>query len=235
MSNRSILIIEDNKDLAELLAVHLRDLQYEVALCFDGAQGLQQASQQNHDLVILDLMLPGLDGLAICKALRVQKKYISILMLTAKSSQLDRINGLEVGADDYITKPFNISEMLARIKAIFRRMDAFDKQIHPEQETIIHHPPLLIDVVKHTVTINQHSIEITAKEFDLLVFFASQPGRVFSRNQLLDQVWGYGHDGFEHTVNSHINRLRMKIESNPKKPKFIQTVWGIGYKFSEPR
>ena len=230
---KKILIIEDNKELAQLLALHLRDLYDQVVLCHDGTQGLQQAVKVDYDLVILDLMLPGVEGLEICKRLRAKENYVPILMLTAKSSELDRVLGLELGADDYVTKPFSITEVLARIKAIFRRVDAMQGRLEKQEETHIRRGEMEINLHKHMVMICGRHIELTAREFDLLVYFARQPGRVYTREQLLDQVWGYGHDGYEHTVNSHINRLRMKIEDNPGDPEYILTVWGVGYKFSE--
>jgi DNA-binding response OmpR family regulator len=230
---KKILIIEDNKELAQLLALHLRDLYGEVVLYHDGTLGLQQAVTAEYDLVILDLMLPGVDGLEICKRLRAKESYMPILMLTAKSSELDRVLGLESGADDYVTKPFSITEVLARIKAIFRRVDAMQGGLKKQEETHIKRGEMEINLPKHCVMIRGRQIELTAREFDLLAYFARQPGRVYSREQLLDQVWGYGHDGYEHTVNSHINRLRMKIEDNPGDPEYILTVWGVGYKFSE--
>ena len=233
MSAKKILIIEDNEDMAQLLALHLRDLQHNVELCFDGDSGLQHVENRQYHLIILDLMLPGNDGLSICRSIRAKHNYTPILMLTAKASEFDRVLGLETGADDYVTKPFSITEVLARIKAIFRRMDAIEPGHQDSQSSIIQRGLITIDQDKHTVTIADRAIDLTAREFDLLVFFARCPGRVFTRNELLDRVWGYGHDGYEHTVNSHINRLRVKIENNPKQPVYIQTVWGVGYKFSE--
>lgn len=230
---KKILIIEDNKELALLLSLHLRDLYDEVVLCHDGSQGLQMAAYTDYDLVILDLMLPGMDGLEICKRLRTKENYTPILMLTAKSTELDRVLGLELGADDYVTKPFSITEVLARIKAIFRRIDAVQSKLVEQDDTLIKRGEMEIDQQKHLVIIRRQQVELTAKEFDLLVYFARQPGRVYSRAQLLDHVWGYGHDGYEHTVNSHINRLRTKIEDDPGDPEYILTVWGVGYKFSE--
>lgn len=233
MQSKKILIIEDNEDLAQLLALHLRDLQHHVELSFDGDSGLHNAEVNQYDLVILDLMLPGCDGLSICRAIRATPTYTPILMLTAKDSELDRVRGLETGADDYVTKPFSITELLARIKAIFRRTDALGTSGQNEYFQVIQYGLLIICPDKRTVTIDKKDIELTAREFDLLLFFSRHPGRVFSRGELLDKVWGYGHDGYEHTVNSHINRLRVKIEDNPKRPHYIQTIWGVGYKFLE--
>lgn len=233
MHGKSILIIEDNEDMAQLLALHLRDLQCHVEICIDGLSGMEKIKHKDFDLVILDLMLPGHDGLTICREIRKKPVYNAVLMLTAKDSKMDCIHGLETGADDYVTKPFSITEVLARIKAIFRRSDAITSIIQGKQYGIIQRGTLLICSEQHQVTVNDLAVDLTAREFELLLFFAQNPGRVFSRSELLDKVWGYGHDGFEHTVNSHINRLRFKIEQDPKQPVYIQTVWGVGYKFME--
>lgn len=227
-----ILVVEDNKDLAQVLKMHLEDLSLDVDLAYDGLSGLTKAETGTYDLIILDLMLPGLDGMEICRHVRRKKAYTPILMLTSKSSELDRVLGLEMGADDYVTKPFSIKELMARVKAIFRRMDGMQSNPKKEQE-IIQAGSLVIDSARRTVDCKGEAIDLTAKEFDLLLHFASHPGRVYSRSQLLDIVWGYGHEGYEHTVNSHMNRLRAKIEEDPSNPKYILTVWGVGYKFSE--
>jgi len=233
MLPKTILIIEDNEDMAQLLALHLRDLKYTVKLCFDGTSGLEQITNNQFNLVILDLMLPGCDGLSICKSIRSKPDYTAILMLTAKASELDRVTGLETGADDYVTKPFSLSELLARIKAIFRRMDALESNPTNVSTSLLQRGLLNINLENRQVTVKGNVVDLTVKEFDLLVFFASHPARVYTRNELLNQVWGMGYEDYEHTVNSHINRLRVKIEDDPKKPVYIQTVWGIGYKFSE--
>jgi len=231
--SRRILVIEDNKDLAHLLEIHLRDLSYEVDLAFDGDKGIAKAEAENYNLIILDLMLPGLDGLEICRRLRTRPRYTPILMLTSKSSELDRVLGLEMGADDYVTKPFSIRELMARVKAIFRRIERVKSDQEAGDQAIIHAGDLTIDLEKRKVSLKGEPIDFTAKEFDLLLHLAKHPGRVYTRSQLLDEVWGYGHDGYEHTVNSHINRLRAKIEENPAQPRYILTVWGVGYKFAE--
>jgi two-component system, OmpR family, response regulator len=226
-----ILIVEDNKDLAKVLKMHLEDLSLKVDLAYDGVAGLTKAETGSYDLIILDLMLPGLDGMEICRHVRSKSSYTPILMLTSKSSELDRILGLEMGADDYVTKPFSIKELMARVKAIFRRVEGM--QNSKKQEEVISAGNLVIDSSKRTVHCHDEPIDLTAKEFDLLLHFAGHPGRVYSRSQLLDIVWGYGHEGYEHTVNSHMNRLRAKIEEDPSNPRYILTVWGVGYKFSE--
>jgi len=236
---RKVLIIEDNADIARLVQTHLRDIDCDADIAADGEQGLQQFERQDYALVVLDLMLPGIDGLAVCRALRTGPHYIPILMLTAKSTELDRVVGLEMGADDYLTKPFSLLELQARIKALLRRSDALAappaSDTADQQAAPIKLGGLRIDIDKREVLVNDQPIALTAREFDLLLHFAQHPGRVFSRVQLLDQVWGYNHDGYEHTVNSHINRLRAKIEQNPAKPEYILTVWGVGYKMAEPQ
>ncbi len=231
---RKILVIEDDRDISHLVGLHLRDMGCEVAFASNGTTGLEQVLSKPYDLVILDLMLPGMDGLEICRRLRAQPNYTPILMLTAKSSELDRVLGLEVGADDYLTKPFSIRELLARVKALFRRVEALGSQTFQAVQKTIRAGDLVIDTEKRKVLLHEKSIDLTAKEFDLLLQFAQHPGRVYTRSQLLDLVWGYGHEGYEHTVNSHINRLRSKIERDPAHPQYVLTVWGVGYKFAEP-
>jgi DNA-binding response OmpR family regulator len=229
---RQVLVIEDDPDIARLVKLQLTDLSCTVKLAADGPSGLAEAESKAYDLVILDLMLPGMDGLEICRRLRARPGYTPILMLTAKSGELDRVLGLEMGADDYVTKPFSVMELVARVKAIFRRVDSLANRSGAAQQ-LIESGGLRIDVERREVTLDARPVELTATEFDLLLHFARHPGRVFSRTQLLDQVWGYSHSGYEHTVNSHINRLRAKIEANPNQPEYIQTVWGVGYKFRD--
>ena len=230
--SRSVLVIEDQQEIANLIKLHLKDLPCHVKLAFDGVTGLAEAEAKRYDLIILDLMLPGMDGLEICRRLRGKANYTPILMLTAKTSELDRVLGLELGADDYLTKPFSLPELMARVKAIFRRVDAM-AQTGPAAGGTIELAGLKLDTAKHSVTIEGKAVELTSKEFDLLLHFARNPGRVYTRAQLLDMVWGYGHAGYEHTVNCHINRLRAKIGDDYSRPRYILTVWGVGYKFAE--
>ncbi len=231
---KRILVVEDEREIARLTELHLLDLGCEVTLAHDGESGLREAVSGKHDLMILDLMLPGLDGLEICRRVRSSaSSHLPILMLTARSSEFDRVLGLEIGADDYLTKPFSVRELVARVKAIFRRLDALSQPGETEGGGEIHVRGLTIDVEKRRVELSGRGIHLTAKEFDLLLYFARHPGRVYTRAQLLDSVWGYGHDGYEHTVNSHINRLRSKIEDDPANPVFVQTVWGVGYRFND--
>ncbi len=235
MTQRSLLVVEDDTDLANLVALNLKDTGHSVTVEHDGNSALELIKRQRFDVVILDLNLPGIDGLEICRHLRTLSPYTAILMITARTTELDRVLGLEVGADDYLTKPFSVRELQARVKALLRRMDAFAATQENSKEA----QPLIIgdleiSTSERTVRIAGAPVELTAKEFDLLEFFARHAGRVFTRAQLLDNVWGYSHDGYEHTVNTNINRLRAKIEVDPSKPRFIRTVWGIGYKFPRP-
>jgi DNA-binding response OmpR family regulator len=230
--NRKILVVEDDRDIAALVELHLRDLGADVTLAHDGRAALDLALARSFDLIVLDLMLPSVDGLEICRRLRAQNRYTPILMLTARSTDVDRIVGLEIGADDYLTKPFNVRELVARVKALLRRVDALSKN-EPEEISRMEFGELTIDVIKRRVTLRGAEVELTAREFELLLHFARHPGRVYTRAQLLDQVWGYGHEGYEHTVNSHINRLRSKIEHDQSQPGYILTVWGVGYKFRD--
>lgn len=233
---KHVLIVEDHADIARLIQMHLSDLDCDAVWVGDGLEGLDKVKAGHFDLVILDLMLPGLDGLEVCRRIRQYSHYIPIIMLTSKSSEIDRVIGLEVGADDYVSKPFSYRELMARVKAQFRRVDAqtnTENNVEPQKDKHRQFGKLYIDSEKRLVSINQRRVDLTAKEFDLLMQFTSHPGQVYSRAQLLDKVWGFGHDGYEHTVNSHINRLRGKIEQDPAQPEYILTVWGVGYKFND--
>jgi len=235
MKSRRILLVEDEQDIADLVVLHVSDLCDEMVVASDGHEGLRQALMQDWSLIILDLRLPGPDGLDICRAVRRERSYQPILMLTSKSAELDRVLGLETGADDYLTKPFSVLELAARVRAILRRVENLQKSVLPIEAAheSIQAGAISIDPSRRHVTLAGESVDLTAREFDLLEYFARHPGRVFRRAELLDRVWGYGHEGYEHTVNSHINRLRSKIEGDPSQPKVIVTVWGVGYKFSE--
>ncbi|MFT3956474.1 MAG: response regulator transcription factor [Piscinibacter sp.] len=234
-ATRRVLVIEDDPDIGRLVTLQLAELGCECRLVDDGVTGLAEAQEGRYDLVILDLMLPRMDGLQICRRLRAAEQHTPILMLTAKSSELDRVLGLELGADDYLTKPFSMLELAARVKGVFRRAEvvAATRAQDTAQAQLIEQGALRIDLQRHEARLQGQPVELTAKEFELLAHFARAPGRVFTRAQLLDQVWGYHHSGYEHTVNSHINRLRSKIERDPGNPEFIQTVWGVGYRFAE--
>jgi len=228
---RQVLVVEDEKEISDLLEIHLSDLNCEVKKANDGKVGLDYALNEQFDLIVLDIMLPSLDGIEICKEVRKREIYVPILMLTAKSEEFDKVLGLEIGADDYLTKPFSIREFIARVKAIFRRVDAVQKT--ESENTIINIGDLKIDSQKRRVILRGSRIELTQKEFDLLHLMATHPGRTYTREQLLNTVWGYQYNGYEHTVNSHINRLRTKIEDDLSQPKFIRTSWGVGYWFND--
>jgi DNA-binding response OmpR family regulator len=230
-----ILVAEDQADIRDLIALNLRGAGYEVLAVPDGAAALASQAERASDLLVLDLMMPAPDGLEVCKALRARGRATPILMLTAKATELDRVLGLELGADDYLTKPFSMAELLARVKALLRRAELLRlaQQGGGEPAAPIVNGELEIHPARREVRVGGRVLELTALEFDLLLHFASHPGRVFSRAQLLDAVWGYSHEGYEHTVTTHINRVRAKIEADPMRPKFVLTVRGAGYKMRD--
>ncbi len=231
MADRSILVVEDDRDIADLVALHLGDAGFEVTVVGNGREGFRQARGGGFDLVVLDLMLPGLEGLEVCRRLRAESRQVPILILTARSDEVDRVVGLEIGADDYLTKPFSVRELVARVRAVLRRVDAGAPEAGAGSGPVVR-GALRIDPAGREVEVDGRPVDLTAKEFDLLLHFARHPGRVFTRAQLLDSVWDYGHTGYEHTVNTHINRLRRKIEPDPSEPTYVATVWGVGYKFA---
>lgn len=234
MKQKKVLVVEDDRDIVTLLEIHLRDMGCEVRYAFDGREGLRQALDPSYDLIILDLMLPGMEGTEICRQVRARELITPIMMLTARSEEIDRVLGLEFGADDYLTKPFSVREFIARVKAIFRRSEmqaGRNQQGQPMRK--MQFGPLMIDLDMRKVTIDDQRIELSPKEFDLLSLLASNPGKSYDRARILNLVWGYDFDGYEHTVNSHINRLRAKIEPDLSTPRYILTTWGIGYRFNE--
>ena len=231
----AVLVIEDDRNLVDLLTLHLADLGLRVDTASDGSKGLSMAMSGSYDLIILDLMLPGVDGLSICRQVRDRDTYTPILMVTARSEEMDKVLGLELGADDYITKPFSIRELTARVKALMRRVREIESQAaEPEASAEVRVGGLTIDTEKRRVFLDEDEVVLTAKEYDLLTLLARHPGQAFNREQLLDRVWHYQHEGYNHTVNSHINRLRAKVEADPSHPVYIQTVWGYGYRFADP-
>lgn len=236
-----VLIVEDDQDIAELIKVNMQDLGLKVTHCENGEEAVKQAIEFDFSVIILDLTLPGCSGLEVCRQVKEVKQEQAILMLTARSSEIDRVVGLELGADDYMAKPFSIRELQARVHALLRRVHLLEKSKQDDtemQNSSLCHGQLMINQRTHEVVLRQKTLDLTATEFDLLRFMAQHPGQVFSRTQLLDKVWGYQYSGYEHTVNSHINRLRNKLiagqpQSNNKVlPTIIQTVFGVGYKFS---
>jgi DNA-binding response OmpR family regulator len=228
---KSVLIIEDDKEISDLIAIHLNDLDCEVTKIYNGLSGFNAAKDTPFDLIVLDIMLPGMDGFEVCRQLRKEEVDTPILMLTAKSEEADKILGLEFGADDYLTKPFSIREFIARVKAIFRRVDILTREKDKGKNLLFGR--LAIDVTNRKVLLNNKRIELTPKEYDLLYLMASHPGRTYTRENLLNLIWGTQYSGYEHTVNSHINRLRSKIEKDVSNPEFILTSWGVGYRFND--
>lgn len=228
--NNKILLVEDDNDIAELVELHLKSISYEVERTALVEEGKSRALSNDYALILLDLMLPDGDGMELCRTLRMEKKQTPIVMLTAKSEEIDKVLGLESGADDYITKPFSVREMLARVKAIIRRSSV---ALTDESPQVLEYGELTIDGDKRKVTLKGQTVDLTKKEFELLYLLAQHPGRNYSREKLLDLIWGYQFEGYDHTVNSHINRLRAKIENNPSKPKYVLTSWGVGYKFND--
>jgi len=228
---RRILLVEDDAHIADLLTLHLRDEGLDVVHCARGDEGLAQLERGGWDALVLDLMLPGVDGLEICRRARAMTRYIPVIIISARSNEVQRILGLELGADDYLAKPFSVLELVARVRALLRRVDALAQNARLDAGSLSI-AGLSIDPLAREARLRGQALDLTPREFDLLYFFARQPGKVFSRSELLDAVWGYQHEGYEHTVNTHINRLRAKVEVDPTQPALILTVWGRGYKFA---
>ncbi|MBF7071800.1 response regulator transcription factor [Glaciecola sp. MH2013] len=230
-----VLVVEDDLDIATLIQVNLSELGLEIDHFPDGAAGYEAAIKNSYCLMLLDVMLPNMSGLDICRKVRDQKPEQAIIMLTAKDSETDRVLGLELGADDYMTKPFSVRELQARVRSQIRKVHLLqeaNQQQPSSQSNIIVSGELKINQQTRIVTKNEDLLDLTATEFELLFHLMLHPNQVFSRTQLLESVWGYQHSGYEHTVNSHINRLRSKVESDATEPEYVQTVWGVGYKFN---
>ena len=230
----SVLVVEDDLDIADLIRVNLAELGITIEHASSGDKGLSLATNKHYDLMLIDVMLPKVNGLDICRDIRTQKPEQSIIMLTAKNSETDRVLGLELGADDYMTKPFSVRELQARVRAQLRKVHMLRAaRDHSDRApSVLQVGTLCIDVDQHRVELSGKVLELTATEFELLTYLTRHPNQVFSRAQLLESVWGYHHSGYEHTVNSHINRLRAKIEQDATHPSVVQTVWGVGYKFN---
>ena len=227
-----VLVIEDDPEIVDLLEIHLKDLSCDLIKTYSGEDGLAAVKSNPLDLVILDVMLPGIDGIEVCRRIRSEQINVPVLMLTAKSEEIDKVLGLEIGADDYLTKPFSIREFIARVKAIFRRTQ-MQESLMANEGNVIEIGDLKIDIEMRKVTVDGIKVDLSPKEFELLVLLASNKGKSYNRSRLLNLVWGYEFEGYEHTVNSHINRLRAKIEPDMAKPTYILTTWGVGYKFNE--
>ncbi len=230
---KNVLIIEDDPEIVQLLEIHLKDLGCSTLIARQGDLGLRMAVEHEPDLVILDIMLPEMDGIEVCQKIRAHQVNSPIMMLTSKSEEIDKVLGLEVGADDYLTKPFSVREFIARVKAIFRRQKMTRKDPNGAQSSSLKFNGLSINIEQRKVICNDERIELSPKEFELLVLLSSNPGKSYDRTKLLNLIWGYDFKGYEHTVNSHINRLRSKIEPDMGNPKYILTTWGVGYKFNE--
>jgi len=232
---KNVLVVEDQQDIADLIAMHVSDLGHRVECIADGQAGFEAARSGRYDLIVLDVMLPGRDGMDIVRSLRMDRNTVPVLMLTARTGEIDRVLGLELGADDYMSKPFSVPELQARVKALLRRSE-INSQAEPNaDEERLTIADLTIDPVSREAKLANEPVSLTAKEFDLLLYFARHPGRAFTRMQLLDAVWGTTFEGYEHNVNTHINRLRSKIEADPAKPTYVLTVRGVGYRFTENR
>lgn len=233
--NKKVLIIEDDPKIIELVNIHLSDIGLIVEHATDGLSGLEKALKNEYTLIILDLMLPHMDGLEVCRRYKESDKFTPILMLTAKSEEFDKVLGLEVGSDDYLTKPFGVRELVARVKALLRRVQIDEERYSTLKESKkLEFHNLVIDTEKHMVWLESQPVDLTVKEFEILTLLASHPGNTYNRERLLDLIWGYQYEGYEHTVSSHINRLRNKIEKDPTNPQYIKTMWGVGYRFDPP-
>jgi DNA-binding response OmpR family regulator len=226
--NRKILVVDDDKKTVDLIRLYLEKDGYRALAAYDGQQALSLVRQKRPDLIVLDLMLPEVDGLDVCRILRAESK-VPIIMLTAKTTEDDKLLGLDLGADDYVTKPFSPRELLARIRAVLRRVDEEGSKGPPQ----VHFGDLAVDFVRHKVTVRGKPVHLTPKEFKLLEILIQEPGRAFTRLDLLDRVFGFDYEGLERTVDVHVMNLRKKIEPNPREPAYIQTVYGVGYKFTE--
>lgn len=227
--NEHLLLVEDDDAIAVVLRLHLEDAGYRLHREADGRHAMAAIDRQRWDLVLLDLMLPGADGWEVCRHLRARHADVPVIMLSARSAEAHRVLGLELGADDYLAKPFSMLELVARVRALLRRIEQMRTVGAPKPE--FRFGPFRLDTLRRALLRGDDEVPLTLREFDLLHFLLKHPGRPFSRGELLKRVWGDGFDGYEHTVNSHINRLRSRIEENPRDPKRVVTVWGVGYRF----
>ncbi|MGB3544405.1 response regulator [Rubrivirga sp.] len=231
-----LLIVEDDDDLRETVARRFRDDGYDVATAASGTDALEAVEAHVPDLVLLDVMLPGLDGIEVCRRLRADHPLLYIMMLTARAGELDRVVGLEVGADDYVTKPFSLQEVVARVRSALRRVRMVRERLAAspaaDDEAPIEAGRLRIDPARREVVLEDETVHLTVREFDLLLFLAQHPDRPFTRSQLLEKIWDIRYEGYDRTIDSHVQRLRAKIEADPGSPEFVRTVWGVGYKFA---
>lgn len=232
-TREKLLVVEDDPAIQRLIGDYFRHVGYDVVSAGDGEAGVRMAINEKPTVMILDLMLPKVDGLSVCRQVRERNPTLPIIMLTAKDDVVDKILGLEMGADDYLTKPFSLRELEARMKSVLRRTRVKPAEPADEELTPIVRGELRIDPGRREVTIKDRVIELTPKEFELLSLFAAHPGRVYSRKYLLENIWDYTYGGYDRTIDSHINRLRAKVEDDPDEPKLVLTVWGVGYKFND--
>jgi len=231
---KRILLVEDDHDLTELITTHLHQEGFDAVATHNGETGLQTFARGSWDIVILDWMMPGMSGLDVLREIRNTDSHTPVLMLTARGEEADKVLGLELGCDDYMTKPFSLRELVARIKVLCRRVElARELASGDKTNQVLKFGAMVIDTDKRRVTVDGNQLQLTMKEFDLLYTMAKHPGRTYSRSQLLNMVWDQDSDVYEHTVNSHVNRLRSKIEKNPNSPEYILTVWGLGYRFTD--
>jgi DNA-binding response OmpR family regulator len=227
--NEQLLLVEDDDAIADALRLHLEQAGYALRREADGRHAMAAIDRQRWDLVLLDLMLPGADGWDVCRHLRARHADVPVIMLSARTAEAHRVLGLELGADDYLAKPFSMLELVARVRALLRRIE----QLRGAPAATLGFGPFRLDTLRRELMRGDQAVPLTLREFDLLHFLLRHPRRAFSRVELLERVWGSGFDGYEHTVNSHINRLRSKIESDPRDPRWIATVWGVGYRFDD--
>jgi len=232
VKTKKVLIIEDEVSISDIIKFNLLKEGYEIETAYNGEEGLKKALNLNFDLVLLDIMLPHIDGFQVCRKIR-ESSNVPIIMLTAKEEEVDKVLGLELGADDYITKPFGMRELIARIKANIRRTEFFSDS-NDSHSKITNYGNITIDMTKYEVRKNEKPLELTLREFELLKYLAEQENQVFSREQLLEEVWGYEYYGDIRTVDVTIRRLREKVEDDPGEPKYIMTKRGIGYYFRRP-
>ncbi len=229
MADAGILVVDDEKKVVDLVTLYLKREGYRVVGAYDGRQALEMVHQKQPDLIVLDLMLPGMDGLAVCRTLRAEGNRVPIIMLTARALEDDKLLGLDLGADDYVTKPFSPRELVARVRAVLRRA-AEGRREEPGE---LRRGDLVVDLVRHEVRVGGRPVYLTVREFNLLATLIRAPGRAFTRQELLDEAFGFDYEGLERTVDVHIMNLRRKIEADPTRPAYVQTIQGVGYKFAE--
>ncbi|MDO9372778.1 MAG: response regulator transcription factor [Ferruginibacter sp.] len=229
---KKVLLVEDDLEISGLLSLHFKLHSYQFSCCADGMEALDRIKSETFDLLILDITLPGISGIEICRKVRTEDSLLPIMMLTSNSDEMDKVLALELGADDYVTKPFGIMELMARTKALLRRRSIGEVTDVVQQQDLIF-KDLCIDQKKRKASLKNKRLDLTPKEFDLLQLLATNPGKTYSRNELLELIWGMAFAGYEHTITSHINRLRIKIEPDLQNPQYILTSWGTGYRFSE--